>query len=301
MELHQVRYFLAVCETLNFSRAAEACHISQPALSRAIKQLEDELGGELVRRERLHTHITDLGHAVLPSLRQCFESNLAAKALAQDYLKGGHAPLNLALSRSIEIAMISPVLSEVATAFPRIEIRMFRGSPGEVGERLKNGESEIAVAGPLSSAWERIDTRPLFEQRFGLVMSRKHALAQSNRIELKNLAGERLLCRQDCAMADVVVSHLNEAGMRSVTRHEVPLVADLTGLVRANFGIGIMPRGIDDTGELRFTEIDGVDLSRSINLYTVAGRRHSTAVMTLKTLLRAKDWATETSGVSRYE
>ena len=60
-------------------------------------------------------------------------------------------------------------------------------------------------------------------------------------------------------------------------------------------------KNIDDTGELRFTEIDGVDLSRSINLYTVAGRRHSTAVMTLKTLLRAKDWATETSGASRYE
>lgn len=301
MELHQVRYFLAVCETLNFSRAAEACHISQPALSRAIKQLEDELGGELLRRERLHTHITDLGHAILPSLRQCYDSNLAAKALAQDYLKGGHAPLNLALSRSIEIELISPVLSEIATAFPKIEIRIFRGSPSEVGEKLKNGETEIAVAGPLANDWERIDAHRLFDERFGLLISRKHPLAQCNRIELKSLMGERLLCRQNCAMTDVVVSRLKGAGMPNVSRHEVPLVADLTGLVRANFGIGILPMGRDGSENLRFTEIEGVDLARPINVYTVAGRRHSTAVGTLKTLLRARDWSTATIGAALYD
>jgi len=52
MELHQIRYFLAVCDTLNFTRAAERCHVSQPSLTRAVKLLEDELGGALFRRER---------------------------------------------------------------------------------------------------------------------------------------------------------------------------------------------------------------------------------------------------------
>src|SRR5215469_793390 len=85
MELHQVRYLLAVCETLNFTRAAEQCHVSQPALSRAIQQLEAELGGELFRRERRLTHITDLGRAVLPALRQCYESSLSAGELARSY------------------------------------------------------------------------------------------------------------------------------------------------------------------------------------------------------------------------
>jgi len=295
MELHQVRYFLAVCETLNFSRAAETCHISQPALSRAIKQLEEELGGELLRRERLQTHITDLGHAVLPSLRQCYESNLAAKALATDYLKGGHAPLNLALSRSIEIELIAPILSEVTEAFPLIEIRMFRGTPDEIGERLKKGESEIAMAGPMTDAWERVDIRRLYEERFVLIMSRKHPLAQQNRIEAKSLTGERLLCRPNCAMTDIVVSRLNEVGARSVSRHEVPLIEDLNSLVRANFGIGILPRSRGGLEDLRSAEIEGVDLARPINLYTVAGRRQSTAVTTLKMLFRAKDWSADVS------
>jgi LysR family transcriptional regulator, hydrogen peroxide-inducible genes activator len=67
---HQIRYFLAVADTLNFTRAAEQCHVSQPALTRAIQQLEEELGGLLLRRERKLTHLTDFGRLLVPHLRQ---------------------------------------------------------------------------------------------------------------------------------------------------------------------------------------------------------------------------------------
>ena len=63
MEMHQVRYFLAVARALNFTRAAEECNVAQPSLTRAIRQLEDELGGDLFRRERPHAQLTELGHA----------------------------------------------------------------------------------------------------------------------------------------------------------------------------------------------------------------------------------------------
>ena len=66
MEMHQVRYFLAVAEELNFTRASEKCNVTQPSLSRAIKLLEEELGGQLFRRERESTHLTDLGNLVRP-------------------------------------------------------------------------------------------------------------------------------------------------------------------------------------------------------------------------------------------
>jgi hypothetical protein len=70
MEMHQIRYFLAAARTLNFTHAAEECHVAQPSLSQAIKKLEEELGGLLFRRERSLTHLTDLGRMVshcLPS------------------------------------------------------------------------------------------------------------------------------------------------------------------------------------------------------------------------------------------
>src|SRR5262249_15646847 len=84
MEMHQVRYFLGVAQELNFSRAAEKCSVSQPALSRAIQQLEGELGGPLFHRERHLTHLTELGEMVCPHLETVYEAAVKAKRLSQD-------------------------------------------------------------------------------------------------------------------------------------------------------------------------------------------------------------------------
>jgi LysR family hydrogen peroxide-inducible transcriptional activator len=84
MEMHQVRYFLAVAEHLNFSRAAEICNVSQPSLSRAIQQLEGEFGGQLFHRERRFTHLTDLGQIVRPHLETVYAAAVKAKRLSYD-------------------------------------------------------------------------------------------------------------------------------------------------------------------------------------------------------------------------
>ena len=91
MEMHQVRYFLAVCETLNFTRAAEACNVAQPSLTRAVKKLEDELGGELFRRERNQTHLTELGRLMKPHLETIYGASEAAKAEADSFNSLDHA------------------------------------------------------------------------------------------------------------------------------------------------------------------------------------------------------------------
>ena len=70
MEMQQVRYFVALAQTLNFTRAAEQCNVSQPALTRAIQQLEHELGGPLFHRERGNTHLSELGRMMLPYLQR---------------------------------------------------------------------------------------------------------------------------------------------------------------------------------------------------------------------------------------
>ena len=82
MEMHQVRYFLAVARTRNFTRAAEECNVSQPSLTRAIQKLEGELGGPLFRREHSLSHLTDLGRIMLPHLEQTYGAAQAAKSLA---------------------------------------------------------------------------------------------------------------------------------------------------------------------------------------------------------------------------
>jgi DNA-binding transcriptional LysR family regulator len=92
MEMHQIRYFLAVARNLNFTRAAEECNVAQPSLTRAIKHLEGELAGDLFRRERPNAQLTELGQRMLPMLKQCYESALGAKSLASSVKTGGLSP-----------------------------------------------------------------------------------------------------------------------------------------------------------------------------------------------------------------
>src|SRR5918912_1177244 len=95
MEMHQIRYFLAVCDELNFTRAAERCNVTHPALTRAIQKLEEELGGLLFRREGRLTHLTDFGRLMRPRLEEVIERTEEAKRTAQSFLKLQDAPLTL--------------------------------------------------------------------------------------------------------------------------------------------------------------------------------------------------------------
>ena len=84
VEIYQIRYFLAIAEELNFTRASEKCNVSQPSLSRAIQLLEAELGGLLVHREHKRTHLTELGHKVLPHLEAIYDELQTAKRVSND-------------------------------------------------------------------------------------------------------------------------------------------------------------------------------------------------------------------------
>src|SRR5919109_5397973 len=293
MEMQQVRYFLAVARTLNFTRAAEECHVSQPAVTRAVQQLEAELGGQLFRREHSLTHLTEFGRLMLPALSQCFDGALRAKALAQSYHTHGHAPLPLAMSRTIPMELISPHVHALSVAFPRVEVKIFRGAAQEITDKLKKGEADVAVAGRLSADWERLDTRPLFTERFTLVAHADHELARKNSVEVADLsiAAERLLSRSHCPMTVQLIAVLREHGITDVPSHEVASVSDLIDLLKANLGVAILPTSTELPDQLRAINVDGLELSRPVELYTVAGRQRSPAACALINLLRAADWS----------
>ena len=107
MEMHQVRYFLAVAQLLNFTRAAEECNVTQPSLTRAIKQLEAELGGDLFRRER-PTQMTELGQRMHPLLKQCYEAAAGARSLASSFKSGEIGALRIALAHSVDLSLLIP-------------------------------------------------------------------------------------------------------------------------------------------------------------------------------------------------
>jgi DNA-binding transcriptional LysR family regulator len=290
LEMHHIRYFLAVSETLNLTKAAERCNVAQPSLTRAIKALETELGGELLRRERVLSHLTELGQRMLPMLRQCYETALTAKMVAASIRKGDVAPLSVAVSQTVALRPFIPTLRELSRAFPGLQLKLRRGSGSEVTEYLKLGTAELAIAGPLGEAWSRLDAFPLFEEPFDLLVSRTHQLAGRNRAEFKDLDSETLLINTGGEMVEELRACLEANGILDTATHQVATQEDLLALLKENLGVAIIPVGAVETNGLCRVPLKQLNLVRMVSVYTVAGRHRAIACATLLNMLRAADW-----------
>jgi len=290
MEMHQVRYFLAVTQLLNFTRAAEQCNVTQPSLTRAIKQLEAELGGDLFRRERPAAQLTELGQRMHPLLKQCYEAAAGARSLASSFKSGEVGALRIALTHAIDLALLIPHLNQIKRQFNRLEFRFLRGTSREVAEYLKKGEVELGIAAEIDEAWERLDVWPLFTEDFELVVSKGHRLAQHSTIEFDDLRSEQLLNRNYCEHAERISASLREHGIDVDHSHEVSSERDLIELVESDIGAAMVPHTSLVPGSLKRTAVAGLDARRTVNLYGVAGRQRTAVANAVMRMLRGADW-----------
>jgi DNA-binding transcriptional LysR family regulator len=289
MEMHQIRYFLAVACTLNFTRAADECNVSQPSLTRAIKQLEAELGGDLFRRER-PTQLTELGQRMHPLLKQCYEAAAGARSLATAFKSGEVGALKIALTHAVDLSLLIPFLNQIKRQFNRLELIFLRGDSREVAEMLKKGEAELGIAAELDESWERLDSWPLFREDFRLVLSRDHRLAKRDEIALADLQPEQWLSRNYCEHADRLSASLREHGLNCDHGHQVSSERDLIELLEADVGVAVMPVTSPIPPTLKRTTINGLDARRTVHLYGVAGRERTAVASAIMRMLRGADW-----------
>jgi DNA-binding transcriptional LysR family regulator len=188
MEMHQVRYFLAAARTLNFTRAAEECNVTQPSLTRAIQKLEEEFGGQLFRRERALTHLTELGRQMVPHLQRTYDAAQAAKTLARGIGKQAQAPMTLGIAGSVS-EPLGLALGQVVEALPGFQLSLVKADSASLLADLLKGEIDAAVLPEPRDLPERLDTIPLIRQAFAVIVPRSLALAQRDQVQWADLAG----------------------------------------------------------------------------------------------------------------
>ncbi len=295
MEMQQVRYFITVAKTLNFTRAAEECNVTQPALTRAIKLLEYELGGDLIRREGRNSHLTELGNKMLPMLSQCYEAATSAKALAQALSKGDVSTLSVAVARTIDPLLLMVPFREMYDMFPGIQLKLKRGAASDIVEMLQGGQVDLAIGGPLGETWDRLEVWPMFSESFNLIVGEDHAFASCDSVDLdvELIQAERFLLHRGADLTDYECERLGAAGIDLHTAHEVNSDRDLEALVVSGFGIGIAPSRLHRSAGIKHLDYDALDIERSVAVYTVAGRLRSRETAALLSLLRSKDWSSD--------
>jgi DNA-binding transcriptional LysR family regulator len=291
MEMHQVRYFLAVVSELNFTKAAEKCNVSQPSLTRAIKQLEGELGGDLFRRERPQAQLTELGERMHPLLRQCYDSAVGARTLASSIKTGEIGALRLALSRTISMELLLPHLQELGRVLNGLQMRLLRGTAAEILELLKKGDAELAIAAGIAEDWDRLDKWPLFSEGFELVVNRENKLAARSSLAIADLRQERLLRRTYCELAGQLADLLRVHQIDSDHGHAITSERDLITLLEADLGVALVPRSLASPQTLMRVPVEGIELKRTVYLYGVAGRQRTAVGSTIFKMLRAADWS----------
>lgn len=287
MEMQQLRYFIAVANTLNFTRAAEECNITQPALTRAIKLLEFELGGDLIRREGRNTHLTDLGNRILPLLKQCHEAALTAQSLAKAVNNGRVATVTIGLAATLDLTLITSALQAIHAEFSCVQFKLRRGCAVQIAMMLKSGEIDLAVGGPLAGTWDRAEIWPLASETFTLVASRDHPLlSRSERIDADAISEERFLLHSRANFSEKEEERLRSVGINTCAAHYVDTDEDMIALVKAGFGVGVAPARRELDREIARIDYAALDISRPISVYTVAGRPRSRAVNALLAVLR---------------
>jgi DNA-binding transcriptional LysR family regulator len=278
MEMHQVRYFSALAETLNFTAAARRCNVSQPALTRAIKLLEEELGGPLFNRERNRSHLTELGRSVQPLLLELLASAQAAKERALSLLGLKAARLRLALVRGVTLAGMTELIESFARAYPLTEIEFLDEAGPRVVEALRAGAVELAVASTPGGEVEDLHYYPLWEERLHVLVAADDALAERPQVSFAALAERTLIGSEFCELCSLAEERLLAAGIAARPRILVDRPEWVDELVRRRLGVALLagPRAVGEGLALR--PVDDATTTRRVFLMTKRGRPYSPAV-----------------------
>ena len=292
MEMQQVRYFVALARELNFTRAAEQCNVSQPALTRAIQQLEHELGGPLFHRERSNTHLSELGRMMLPYLQSVEESCRAARDQARAAKKLERATLTIGTMCTIGPQLVADLLVRFQAQHPAVEVQVIDAGAPQMIEMLERGDLEVAIVGIPGELPESLHQLPIFEERFVILLPPNHRLVAHDPVRSAELDKEPYVSRSNCEVFEPVRSELNGRGVFLRQVFSSPRDDWVQGMIKAGLGLGFFPEFSVTDPDLVMRPLVEPSFHRTIYLATVRGRPHSPAVGAFVQEARRYPWPT---------
>jgi LysR family hydrogen peroxide-inducible transcriptional activator len=241
MEMHQLRYVVAVARTGNFSRAAEQCHVSQPSLSQQIRKLEDELGERLFLRLKRQAKLTASGAAFVRRAERILAEVDAARrevADAQHLLCG---TLNLGVLPTIAPYLLPLVLPRFHRRYPGVEIVVHEDTTAQLLKQALAGEIDLALAS-LPIADGRFEVRLLFVEELWVALPPGHPLAAKRALRACDLEQERLIVmKEGHCLGDQVLDFCERRKVRPNVTFRSAQLETVQALVCAGLGLSLIP------------------------------------------------------------
>lgn len=254
MDLRHLRYFIAVAEELHFTKAAKRLHISQPPLSRQIRELEEELGVTLLHRSRRHIELSDAGRVFLDKARQILRIADSAVTETRRAQRGEVGKLAVGFFEQTAYTLLPPVLRAFQERFPAVEVELRWFPVVEQAEALRRGDIDIAFVRPVGDL-DGLSKELLLKEPFVLAVPGNHALARQDMVSVRECARERIIHYTQSLAPDYhagITRACAVAGFVPQSPLEVGQVYTALGLVSSGAGVAFVPSSVQ---RLRFDNL----------------------------------------------
>lgn len=265
MNLRQLEQFVAVAETLSFSRGAARAHSSQPALSTAISKLEDELGVRLLSRRKRNVGLTAEGHQLLESARAILAE---CDRVRTNFRKTTEIEeLRIGVCETLDLKRLAASFEQFRRSSTRVRLRVFEADSVSLSERLLSGDLEVAflVSVAPEGPVDGLETHLLKRERYMLAVPDNHALAGARTASIAELDNTPFIARTHCEYRGLLAKILSDRQIRPAVTYRTSQDARALDLVKAGFGLGIFPESLIPAG-VSAVEMSDHNLERGIYL-----------------------------------
>ncbi|WP_019849508.1 LysR family transcriptional regulator [Desulfitobacterium sp. PCE1] len=243
MEIRHLEYFIEVARHKSFSIAAEATHTSQPSISKAIKDLEAELGKALFYRSTKFVKLTDAGELVLEQAQQIVAAFRNINTQLEGLAKLQTGKIHIGLPPITAVTTFSHMLGAFKNEYPKIQIQLFEYGPKKIEASLEDGLLDFGIFTPEDKdlfEWIWFEQDPL-----SVIMHPNHPLALKECIDYKDFAGEQLiLYNSDYKLHDIIIAGCKKAGINPEIAFETSQRELMTQMVAAKLGLALLPTKI---------------------------------------------------------
>jgi len=241
MEMHQLRYVVAVARAGNFSRAAEQCHVSQPSLSQQIQKLEQELGERLFDRMKREIRLTAHGEAFLPRALKILDEVDVAKREASDSQKLLRGRLIIGVLPTIAPYLLPKVLIVFAKKFPGVEIVVHEDTTAQLLKLAQACEIDLALASrPIQD--QRMEVKDLFTEELRLALPPGHALTRKRTVSPGDIKHEPfIVMKEGHCLGDQVLNFCDRRDLKPTITFRSAQLETVQSLVRSGMGISLVP------------------------------------------------------------
>jgi LysR family transcriptional regulator, hydrogen peroxide-inducible genes activator len=291
MEMHQLRYFVALAKTGSFRRAAENCHVSQPSLSQQIMKLEDELGEKLFERLRRSAVLTAAGELFRARAERILQEVEDARREVGDVRGVVRGKVQLGVLPTIAPYLLPKIIQRFSAQYPAVELVVHEDMTARLVQVIEANELDLAIAS-LPIIGRGLEVKELFTEELFVALPQTHRLARKKAIAVHELRNEKfVVMKEGHCLGAQAVQFCREKGFDPQVTCRTAQVETIQALVQAGLGVSLVPemaRANGCPGQV-YRSLAGTKPTRTIALITRKNRQLSAAAREFKKLVETSE------------